>query len=263
MGENKRMDSDLIEASINTLSQFGILDDMDLFPGQTIVSLGGNLVYTPRVLAQKRDEVLRYWRQFSEDFEMATFDRIFRAPETPINQWTNLAKARDYVESWCKNPIGILSILAKDTHKTPGGGKTILARCAATYLLNVGTPVVFWRVSNVAQAWFSDGKNLPEEMKESFLSFGDLKAGLLYVGQRSPVLVLDDFGLQYQSEFVDFFLNTVIVDRADNQKPTIVTSPFSISSLEKQYPSIASRLKTRSAIIGTEGAFFDYRTLKV
>jgi DNA replication protein DnaC len=263
MGTDTTMDNDLIEKSINTLTQFGIIDDLSLFPGETIVSIGGNLVYTPSALAQKRDELLQYWRQFSEDFEMATFDKIFKAPETPMAQWLNLSQARDYVQNWCKNPTGVLSILSNGAYKTPGGGKTILARCAATELINTGFPVVFWRVANMAQAWFSDGKNLPEDLRESFLTFGDLKAGLLHVGQRCPVLILDDFGLQYQSEFVDFFLNTLVLDRADNNKPTIVTSPFSIQDLDKQYPAIASRMKTRHVMIGVSGSHLDYRTLKI
>jgi hypothetical protein len=260
MEKNTTMGDDgLIGISISVLSGLGILNRYDLFSDETLISIGGTTIYSPSALKDKRDGIKKYWQRFSEPFEFTSFDDISRPDEVLDEQWNLMEKAIKYSGSWARNPVGMLSITEKESYKYPGSGKTTLARCIATYLLQTGTPVIFWRMPNISQAWFSDGKNLSDSIQKAFSSeFDDFKSGAIKVAQNCPVLILDDFGLQYQSDFIDYFFTTIITDRSDKSRPTVVTSPLALTSIQKQYPFISSRLQENSIVMGTP-KHYDYR----
>lgn len=259
MEDNPNLGNDsLISVSISVLSDLGILNKYDLFPNETLISLGGTTVYTPAALNDRRSDLKKYWQKFSEVFDFASFEDIYRPEEVQNEQWILMSKAIKVSSEWARDPKGILSITERENYKFSGSGKTTLARCIATYLLQTGTPVIFWRMPNISQAWFSDGKNLPDSMQKAFSEFDDFKSGIIKVAQNCPVLILDDFGLQYQSDFIDYFITVMITDRSDKSRATVVTSPLALSSIQKQYPFISSRLQENSIVMGTN-QHYDYR----
>jgi hypothetical protein len=262
MGGHKRMGDDLIQNSIEVLTDLGIKGNLDIFADKDIISLGGTIVYSPRALQQKQEEQKKHWNKFSEKFQYYSFDQIYRPAQVSDGQWLLMQKAIDVARKWVKNPKGTLSIVSKEDYKYPGIGKTTLARCIATELEHSSVPVIFWRVPNISQAWFSDGKNLPTSLREAFATIDDdFKSSIVKVGQTCPILILDDFGLQYQSDFVDYFITLVVTDRGEKGNPTVVTSPLSRASIQKQYPFLSSRFQEDQIQMGTT-PHFDYRAVK-
>lgn len=72
--------------------------------------------------------------------------------------------------------------------------------------------------------------------------------------RNSPLLVLDDFGAEYTSEWVQQKVASIIADRVERNKSTIITSNLSVAQIKKAYDSrVYDRLKGTSFLIKFEG----------
>ena len=72
--------------------------------------------------------------------------------------------------------------------------------------------------------------------------------------RNSPLLVLDDFGAEYASEWVQQKVASIIADRVERSKSTIITSNLSVEQIKKAYDSrVYDRLKGTSFLIAFKG----------
>ena len=257
------VDAELIAKSRDLLTSYGILDEVDMFKGHTIIELGGEVVYTPLTLKQKSHQITTWWNEFSEHFKSMYFEEFYQHQDVTFGQWNNFKSAIVKAKKWIDSgATGVFSITASETNLTSGTGKTALAIATMLDLLEKGYGCVYWRVPTIAQAWFQDGTNFPDGVQKKLLSISNnIKESMNYIATNAPILILDDFGLHYQSEFVDSFLNAIITSRADSpSKGTIVVSQKSLTDLARNYPVIASRMSSNGVIINPTAKPFDYRT---
>lgn len=72
--------------------------------------------------------------------------------------------------------------------------------------------------------------------------------------KNSPLLVLDDFGAEYDNKLVVQKVNAIISDRVESRRPTILTTNLSVGQLQARYDArIYDRLKATSFVLKFEG----------
>lgn len=140
---------------------------------------------------------------------------------------------------------------------TVGTGKTHLAAAISLALLNKGVPVIC-KTSN----------NLLLDVKKTF-DYGEIgtEAQVLNLYKSVDLLVIDDLGKEQCSEWSVTTLYTIINDRYEDMKPTIITTNYDCDSLlaaltpkgcdDTKAAAIISRLKETSYVVTM--AWNDYR----
>lgn len=135
---------------------------------------------------------------------------------------------KNYVENWQEmkqNNIGILF------YGSVGTGKTFMACCIANALLEKMVPTSvtnFPRVLNRLQG------------------FGEEKQGFIDRLQRYDLLVIDDLGVERNTQYAAEQVYNVIDSRSRSGKPLIITTNLSIEEMERaddlQYRRIYDRI---------------------
>jgi len=129
-----------------------------------------------------------------------------------------------------------------------GTGKTHLAVAVARELLLKGKIVLF---TSVPRLLF--------EIRKSFGKGAD-DMGSFYIDKYSscPFLILDDLGLEKNTEWSRQTLDYIIYERDNNLRPTVITSNLSLDELsEKLHGRISSRLAGMGKVVLFNGK--DYR----
>lgn len=129
-----------------------------------------------------------------------------RAQETPLIQ-----KCRNYVEHWeraRRENIGLL--LWGNT----GGGKTYAAACIANALIDRGISAMITSFPRILAAGWSEREQFLEKIR------------------RFQLLVLDDFGVERQSDFAFETVYAVIDERYKSKMPLILTTNLSKSDFD-------------------------------
>ena len=68
--------------------------------------------------------------------------------------------------------------------------------------------------------------------------------------KNTPLLVLDDFGAEYSSEWVKQKVTSIISERVEREKSIIITSNLSISQIKNSYDGrLYDRLKGTSFVL--------------
>ena len=133
----------------------------------------------------------------------------------------------------------------------PGLGKTFLSACIAREVVDHGYSVVY----DTAIHLFS----CLEKQK-----FGGGSEEELHMAERIPecdLLILDDLGTEMSTGFISPALYTIINSRILSEKPTIISTNYTIPQLSQRYtPQIASRLDGEYRLIPFAGT--DIRKLK-
>lgn len=136
-----------------------------------------------------------------------TFDN---AENTPI-----LGKARRYYEKWKDmhdQNIGLLFF------GNVGTGKTYLAACIANALISDGVPVLMTNFSKI----LNDLSGFKEQDKNKYIaSFNNYE-----------LLIIDDLGVERQSDYALEQVFNVIDSRYKNGQPLIVTTNLSVEDLK-------------------------------
>jgi DNA replication protein DnaC len=132
-----------------------------------------------------------------------------------------------------------------------GTGKTHLAVAVARELLLKGKMVLFTSVSR-----------LLFEIRKTFRQGSDdMEASYLERYSSCPFLILDDFGLEKNSEWSRQTLDYIIYERDNHLRPTVITSNLSLDELtEKMGGRISSRLVGMGKIVLFKGK--DYRLMR-
>ena len=126
-----------------------------------------------------------------------------------------ISKAREYVAQWSemkKSCIGLL--LWGDV----GTGKTFIAACIANALIEQGVPVLmtnFSKILNQLSAMFNEDRNKYIESMNGY-----------------SLLIIDDLGIERNSEFSLEQVFNVIDSRYRSKKPLIVTTNLTLDELK-------------------------------
>jgi DNA replication protein DnaC len=139
-----------------------------------------------------------------------------------------IAMAKQYVQHWeefLASPTGLL--LWGDV----GTGKSFIAGCIANALLDKGVPVImtnFARLLNKLTDMYSGDRNA---YIDSF--------------KRYPLMIIDDLGVERNSEFAREQVFSVIDSRYRSQLPMIVTTNLSLEELKDPTDLSRSRIYDR------------------
>ena len=125
---------------------------------------------------------------------------------------TNLDRCRRYVDAWervRKDGVGLLF------YGPPGGGKTFAAACIANALIDKAVPVMMTSFPKILAAAFDDRAEM--------------------IGQlgRYPLLVIDDLGVERESEYALEQIYTVVDERVKSGKPMIITTNLALSDIQQ------------------------------
>ena len=131
---------------------------------------------------------------------------------------------------------------------TNGTGKTHLAAAIALQLINEGIPVIC-KTSN----------DLLLDIKKAYDNAGTTENQVLDAYRDVDLLVVDDLGKEQCSEWSMSILYTILNDRYEAMKPTIITTNYNVDGLVKALTprgsdsakavAIISRLKDTSAVL--------------
>ena len=128
---------------------------------------------------------------------------------------SEISKAHEYVEQWNKmKSMSMGLLLWGDT----GTGKSFFAGCIANALINKGIPVLmtnFARILNTLTCMYSEDRN---EFIDGFNKY--------------ELLIIDDLGMERNSEFALEQVYNIIDSRYRSKKPLIVTTNLTLSELK-------------------------------
>ena len=143
---------------------------------------------------------------------------------------SEMRKAHEYVEQWGKmKSMSMGLLLWGDT----GTGKSFFAGCIANALIDKGVPVLmtnFARILNSLIGMFSDDRN---DFVDSF--------------NRYELLIIDDLGMERQSEFALEQVYNVIDSRYRSKRPLIVTTNLTLDELKN--PADISRKRIYDRVL--------------
>ena len=111
-----------------------------------------------------------------------------------------------------------------------GTGKTFLSGCIARELLNKGVSVAFDSLQNYLR-----------DIENEY--FGRAEGATLNTLLNADLVILDDLGSEFKSNFNSSVIYNIINSRLNENKPTIVSSNLSFEDFSKNYdPRIISRV---------------------
>lgn len=133
----------------------------------------------------------------------------------------------------------------------PGLGKTFLSACIAREVVDRSYSVVYDTAIHVFSCMekqkFGGGTEDDLRMAERILA--------------CDLLILDDLGTEMSTAFIPSALYTIINSRILSEKPTIISTNYTIAQLSQRYtPQIASRLEGEYRLLPFAGS--DIRKLK-
>lgn len=209
-------------------------------PRQTRFVLSGKM-YEPRCLcecqtiAQEQRKQLQKHREF---LDMVAKNRSVGLTDPVLQKHTfendlgynpkQMSMAKRFVQQWDEfrsNAMGLL--LWGDV----GTGKTFIAGCIANALLDKGIPVMmtnFTRLLNKLTDMYSRDRNA---YINSFNSF--------------PLLIIDDLGVERNSEFAREQVFNIIDSRYRSQLPVIVTTNLTLEELKNPADLARARIYDR------------------
>ena len=196
-------------------------------PRQKRIDVIGRTI-EPRCLCkcqQAEQEKREQDRKHQEFLDMVARNRSVGLPDPELRRHTfennlgynpkQIAMAKQYVQHWeefKKDSTGLL------LWGNVGTGKSFIAGCIANALLDKGVPVImtnFARLLNKLTDMYAGDRNA---YIDSF--------------KRYPLLIVDDLGMERNSEFAREQVFSVIDSRYRSQLPMIVTTNLSLEELK-------------------------------
>jgi len=160
-------------------------------------------------LRRKLDK-FRAYSLMDDRFAESTFENwVIRDDNREL---LNLGK--QYCQNWetmLANNRGLLM------HGVPGNGKTFFTFAIANELYRQGIAVMAISVSRILDI-----------IRDSYDSFGDQGASIMHTISEASLLILDDLGVEYKTQWAYEKLYTIIDIRYRAKKPTIITTNLEI-----------------------------------
>lgn len=191
---------------------------------------------------QQRIERLLGRSGIKKRFQQRTFDN-FRC-DTPGRK-KNYAIAKEYADNFAYHRARGDGLYIEGTN---GTGKTHLAAAIALQLIGEGIPVICKTSSDLLM-----------DIKKSFDSDGAREHEILSVYKRVDLLIIDDLGKEQCSDWSMSTLYSILNDRYEDMKPTIVTTNYNADALANaltpkgfdntKIVAIISRLRETSTVM--------------
>ena len=177
-------------------------------------------------------------RKHREFLDMVAKNRSIGLPDPELRKHTfendlgynpkQMNMARKYVDNWEKFQETASGLLLWGN---VGTGKSFIAGCIANALLDKGVPVImtnFARLLNKLTDMYSGDRNA---YIDSF--------------KRYPLMIIDDLGIERNSEFAREQVFSVIDSRYRSQLPMIVTTNLSLKKLKNPEDMARARIYDR------------------
>ena len=155
-------------------------------------------------------------------------------------------QAYDASVAFAKHPEGWLVI-----HGPNGNGKTHLAAAIANYLLERDVLVLFLNVPDLLD-YLRMAFNPRREWDVTNLSFEQRFDAIT----RAPILILDDFGAEGETQWANEKLYQILNYRTDMALPTVITTNLKLADIEAR---LRSRLGNRLLGKVVENTARDFR----
>lgn len=175
-------------------------------------------------------------------FQQRTFPN-FRC-DTPDRK-KNYQIAKEYADNFAHHKARGDGLYIEGTN---GTGKTHLAAAIALQLINEGIPVICKTSSDLLM-----------DIRRTFDSSSTNEAQVLDIYKRVDLLIIDDLGKEQCSDWSMSTLYSILNDRYEDMKPTIVTTNYNADGLvnaltpkgfdNTKIVAIISRLKETSTVM--------------
>ena len=175
-------------------------------------------------------------------FRQRTFPN-FRT-DTPGRK-KNYGIAKEYADNWAYHQAKGDGLYIEGTN---GTGKTHLAAAIALQLIHEGVPVIC-----------KTSSDLLLDIKKSFDGDGIRESDVLDIYKRVDLLIIDDLGKEQCSDWSMSTLYSILNDRYEDMKPTIVTTNYNQAALaaaltpkgydDSKIAAILSRLREVSIVM--------------
>lgn len=139
------------------------------------------------------------------------------------DQTKNISLCRAYVKDWSKMSESNTGLLF---YGPSGGGKTFAAACIANALLDKNIPVMLTSLPRIINAGWDKGEIISQL-------------------HRYPLMMLDDLGVERNSEYSLEIVYTVLDERRKAQKPLIITTNLSLKEMQAPVDRAHSRIYGR------------------
>ena len=209
-------------------------------PRQKRFEIGGTL-FEPRCMCDcqaEANEKREQERKHREFLDKVARNRSVGLPDPELRQHTfendlgynprQMSMAKQFVENWNefqRNAMGLL--LWGDV----GTGKSFIAGCIANALLDQGVPVMmtnFTRLLNKLTDLYSGDRNKYIDSLNTY-----------------PLLIVDDLGVERNSEFAREQVFSIIDSRYRSQLPMIVTTNLTVEELKNPADLMRARIYDR------------------
>ena len=193
--------------------------------------------YAPPIVIDRQKDLSRYG--IKGRYKDMDFDKLkeLGAPPEDKEAYNNAFKYSLHLSEHIRNGKGLILM------GPVGTGKTSLAISILRTAINQGYNGYLISMTSL----FDTLLTLSKGPSEHYLKFENRI-------RNSPLLVLDDFGAEYASEWVQQKVASIIADRVERSKSTIITSNLSVEQIKKAYDSrVYDRLKGTSFLISFKG----------
>ena len=207
-------------------------------PVQCLIRFAGKERIMPCICKCQKEERERQEQRMKEEEQLLYVRRLKAAgiQERHLQDWTfasatdtpSIQMAKRYTENWKKVKAENLGLLLWGD---VGTGKSFLAACIANALLEKGVPVLmtnFSKILNQMGAMYSD------ERYRYIASFN-----------RFSLLIIDDLGIERNTEYALEQVYAVIDERYKTGLPLIITTNLTISQLRNPEDVAHARIYSR------------------
>ena len=189
--------------------------------------------YTPPIMIERQKDLSRYG--IKGRYKDMDFDKLkeLGAPPEDKETYNNAFKYSLHLSEHIRNGRGLILM------GPVGTGKTCIAISILRTAINQGYNGYLISMTSL----FDTLMVLSKGPSEHFLKFENMI-------KNTPLLVLDDFGAEYSSEWVKQKVTSIISERVEREKSIIITSNLSISQIKNSYDGrLYDRLKGTSFVL--------------
>lgn len=193
--------------------------------------------YAPPIVIEQQKDLSQYG--IKGRYKDMDFDKLkeLGAPPEDKEAYNNAFKYSLHLSEHIRNGKGLILM------GPVGTGKTSLAISILRAAINQGHNGYLISMTSL----FDTLLTLSKGPSEHYLKFENRI-------RNSPLLVLDDFGAEYSSEWVQQKVASIIADREGRGRATVITSNLSVEQIKNAYDSrVYDRLKGTSFILSFKG----------